>query len=231
MGCLYKLTSPSKKSYIGVTKKTAEARWAKHKEHALGKRDAGALYSALRKYGPDSFTLQVLIISDDWEKLLSLEKEMIRLHQTLSPHGYNISEGGQGGVWHPTEKFRENCSIGQKKRYQRPEERERLLAFGAKARAAMSAKWKSIRDTKRAAQKAYVSSDAFKRLHSDSIKLAMARPEVKEKMLACAHQRSLSPEWRKKIAASVKKLWENPEYRAARAAKHNSSPQLSLPLE
>lgn len=65
MGCLYKLTSPSGKSYIGISSKGLDARWAKHVEHALGKRTAGALYAALRKYGPGTFTREVLAESND----------------------------------------------------------------------------------------------------------------------------------------------------------------------
>src|SRR5262249_28878353 len=83
MGCLYKLTSPSGKSYIGITIKTFEERWAKHIEHAMGKRANGALYAALRKYGPDAFRHEVLAECDDWSRLCKMEIQAIKEHGTL----------------------------------------------------------------------------------------------------------------------------------------------------
>ena len=249
MGCVYKLTSPNRKSYVGVTKKTAEERWEKHKEHALGKRDAGALYSALRKYGPNTFTLEVLCVCSDWDRLLALEKRLIAFYQTLTPSGYNISEGGQGGSWIPTDKFRASCSAGQKKRFARPDQRALLLAYGSKARRVVIEKAEIRRKERRAKQKTYLSSQEFKTLHSEATKRAMRSPEVKAKIIACAKARAADPEWRKKISRSKtgtthattpewcnhiaearKKQWADPVWKAqhllkcaaTRAAKQHS---------
>lgn len=243
MGCVYKLTSPSKKSYIGATKKTAELRFAKHKEHALGKRESGALYSALRKYGPESFSLEVLITGDDWDKLLALEKELIRLHRTLSPNGYNISEGGQGGSWIATDEVRANCSRAQKERSQRPEQRAQMLSNLQKAREKRSAKWKTIREAKQVERKAYLASEAFKKAHSEATKRGMAMLDVREKLISCAKARAANPAWRAKIAASKtgkkigpcseerkqkisaarRKEWSDPIMRAKRLAAFRKS--------
>lgn len=212
MGTLYQLTSPVGKSYIGISSKTTEARWAKHVEHACGKREAGAIYAAIRKYGPAAFTVRTLAIADDWNYLCDLERRAIVAFNSKSPHGYNITDGGEGTVGrYITESERKKISEAQKKRYERPGERERLAAVAVKAREATSKKWaaqridglaKWQRDAK--AKRVRLGSEEHKKLISAGTKTAMARPEVKAKVKECAIQRSNDPDWRKKISASKK---------------------------
>lgn len=204
MGCLYKITSPSQKSYIGITLKTVEGRWAKHKEHALGKRDNGALYSALRKYGPDSFTLEVLVASDDWDSLCRMEREFIQKFQTLSPNGYNIALGGEGVQGKRSEADKRKISEAQKKRFARPDQRAMLLQWGMKSAAAAKAMGAIRREENRKQRLAYLHSPEFKALHSAAVKAAMNTPDVKAKLIACAKTRAADPEWRLKISKSKK---------------------------
>lgn len=201
-GVLYKLTSPSGKSYIGISSKGLEARWAKHVEHACGKRTAGALYAALRKYGPDSFTRELLAETQDWEELRAMEIAAIRAHGTLAPAGYNITQGGEGTRTRLSVEARANISAAQKLRYQRPGERERLRAAGAIARAASSERGRIRREQRRADRAAYVASQEFKEMHSARVKKALATPAVRAKVLACAAERAASPQWRARISAS-----------------------------
>jgi group I intron endonuclease len=219
MGCLYKLTSPSGKSYIGISSKSTEARWAKHIEHALGKRENGALYNALRKYGPHSFKVQTLAIAK-FDYLRELEKRAIRSFGTLYPNGYNVALGGEGWIGPRSVSFKTNASLAQKKRYSDPAQRESLRLFGVKARAAHAANCASKRiDGKaiwqvrkqQATLKAQLSHDEFKKVHSDRVKAAMMMPNVREKVLACAKERAANPEWREKISAS-KKGHKSPPY-------------------
>lgn len=202
MGCLYKLTSPSGKSYIGISSKTMDARWAKHVEHACGKRDAGALYAALRKYGPDSFARAVIAESEDWDTLRRLEIEAIKSHGTLAPDGYNITQGGEGTRNRLSAEARANISRAQKLRYQRPSERERLLVIGQMARAKTSAAAVIRRAKKRAARQEYVASPEFKAMRSKRIKDSMASPESKERMRAAAKSRAADPVWKARMIAS-----------------------------
>lgn len=225
MGCLYKLTSPSGKSYIGISSKTMDARWHKHVEHAMGKRDAGALYNALRKYGPENFIREQLVECDDWETLCQMEIEAIQTHNTFSPSGYNITFGGEGTLGPISDEARVRVSIAQKKRFQRPEERERLFQCGEKGRQAHREKHKANRIDGRAPweHQLYVKRTRQGSLEhreklSIAVKSAMARPEIKEKLVACAKSRAASPEWRKKIsiAKTGKKVGPCSEERKAR---------------
>ena len=202
MGCLYKLTSPSGKSYIGISSKGLEARWAKHVEHALGKRTAGALYAALRKYGTDSFSREVIGCSDDWDTLRQMEIDAIRDHGTLAPRGYNITQGGEGTRDRLSDQARANISAAQRKRYARPEERERLLRVGEAARKRMSEDAAAKRAQLKAERQRYLTSPEFKARHSASVREAMARPAVAEKVRECARKRASDPLWRARISES-----------------------------
>lgn len=100
MGVIYKLTSPSRKSYVGQTIKTAEKRWLEHVEDAFNplKDHCKALNEAIRKYGKDAFTIETLYVCDDDLLLDYLEIEFINELNTLTPFGYNIKLGGSSGL-------------------------------------------------------------------------------------------------------------------------------------
>jgi hypothetical protein len=209
MGCLYQLTSPSGKSYIGISSKTAAIRFLKHTEHALGKRQNGVLYSALRKYDPNSFKVETLVIANDWKYLCDLEIKVIAAFGTKYPNGYNMTDGGEGVVGPRDSIFSEKVSIAQKKRFERPEELAKMRKFGEKARAVNSAKHAANRvngkapwEVREFESKSRSGSVEHRAKISASVKAAMATPQVAEKMKACAQARSANPEWRGKISAS-----------------------------
>lgn len=202
MGVLYRLTSLSGKAYIGISSKDLDSRWAKHVEHACGKRTAGALYAALRKYGPETFTREVLAEHDDWDTLRQMEIDAIRTHGTLAPRGYNITQGGEGTRNRLSPEARANIGRAQKARFARPEERARLLAWSTMGRQKVSDAAAVRREAKRAERAAYKASVEFKALHSASVRRSMATPATRAKVLACAAARSASPHWRARVSAS-----------------------------
>jgi group I intron endonuclease len=98
MGFIYKITnSITNKCYIGETKeKIPETRWKQHKrtiEKGIG---CPALQNAVKKHGIDNFTFKVLIICFDEERF-KFEKEYIKKYNSISPNGYNLTSGGEGG--------------------------------------------------------------------------------------------------------------------------------------
>jgi group I intron endonuclease len=90
---LYKLTSPSGKMYIGITSHTAEERFVQHCKNTSG---CIALKGAIKKYGKENFTIDVLLKADDWELMQLAEIETIEKLNTKSPNGYNLTFGGDG---------------------------------------------------------------------------------------------------------------------------------------
>lgn len=95
---IYKITNTvSGKCYIGeTTYKNPEERWRRHKETI--KRGVGcpALRDAVKKYGVDKFTFEV-IRACNLKDRFTIERSLIKEHNTQVPNGYNILPGGEGG--------------------------------------------------------------------------------------------------------------------------------------
>lgn len=90
------------KMYIGQTSKTIEERFQSHIHKAeIGKNYA--LYRAIRKYGPENFTIEEVMFVEAptkeelKQKLDYLERRFIARYDTLR-HGYNMTIGGDGSI-------------------------------------------------------------------------------------------------------------------------------------
>ena len=91
MGLIYMLTSPSGKKYVGQTKQRLARRWYQHWSEAYkGSQGCRAVYSAIRKYGKDSFKVCVLESNVADEDLDWTEDFYIVQQNTLAPNGYNL---------------------------------------------------------------------------------------------------------------------------------------------
>ena len=89
------LNAVNGKGYVGITSRTAEVRFAEHLNEARqGKRRA--LLSAIRRYGPENFSVVQISTADDWKSLCELERELILKIGTKAPNGYNLTGGGDG---------------------------------------------------------------------------------------------------------------------------------------
>jgi group I intron endonuclease len=96
-GFIYLITNTvNNKKYVGKTVVTVDARWTQHKSDAKANR-GHLLHRAIRKHGPDAFTIEVLAKADE-EQLAQLEKDFIVSLRTHSIHGsgYNLTAGGEG---------------------------------------------------------------------------------------------------------------------------------------
>lgn len=163
-----------------------------------------ALQKAIRKYGADAFKVQTLVIADNWEYLCDLERKAIDAFGTRSPGGYNLTVGGEGvlGRIH-TPEAAANMSAGQKKRVRTEEEKARAVVglqayWNSPAGLAKKAAAKARQDAKKAERKR-----TWADRHSKAVREALARPEVRAKVMACAAKRAADPEWRKNLSASL----------------------------
>ena len=96
---IYKITNNiNNKCYIGQTIKTPEERWKEHKQHAFGTHanDVNkSLYKAIRKYGIENFSFEVLQNNiETYEQLDKAEIYWIDFYNSFVK-GYNETFGGQ----------------------------------------------------------------------------------------------------------------------------------------
>ena len=95
-GIIYKATSPSGKCYIGKTTAKLKFRIWQHYNH----KKCPALVAALEKYEKDDITWEVLHTAPE-PCLFALEMIEIARHNCVSPNGYNLTYGGEGGRHSP----------------------------------------------------------------------------------------------------------------------------------
>lgn len=90
---VYKHISPSGKVYIGITKRKPEYRWNKGKGY---RKDQLLFYRAIKKYGWDNFTHEILYTGLSEKDAKNIEISLIRQYKSLRM-SYNITDGGDGG--------------------------------------------------------------------------------------------------------------------------------------
>lgn len=89
---IYKITNQiNGKSYIGFTDNPKE-RWSGHRTSSLSVRRP--LYEAMRKYGRDNFSFEVIYSHSDKKQALLMEARYIAEHNTYNK-GYNLTKGGE----------------------------------------------------------------------------------------------------------------------------------------
>ena len=107
---VYKLTcTVSGKSYVGITARALDTRWLEHCGRARqGTRTFSRLYAAIRKYGAEAFTREIVATADTQEQARSLECAFIQRLDTFA-NGYNANEGGHGWLIVPEEVKRKSA--------------------------------------------------------------------------------------------------------------------------
>lgn len=94
MGELYQLSFPNGMSYIGITVKTAKHRFRQH-ARAVGV-GSYAVTRAIWAWGVENVECRTLVVADDYEYLKMIERRAIAAYRTKRPHGYNLTDGGDG---------------------------------------------------------------------------------------------------------------------------------------
>ncbi len=93
MFTIYSITNKvNEKKYIGKTTVSINKRWTQHKSVSGCK----AISAAIAKYGKENFTIEEIDTACTEKELCRKEVDWIRKLDTLSPNGYNLTEGGEG---------------------------------------------------------------------------------------------------------------------------------------
>ena len=183
MAELYILTSPKGKQYVGVTSKTAQERFARHRLNVLaGFTSCAALYSAIRKYGPENFSVKMLVVGD-WDYILGMEQDVISLYDTMTPNGYNLRKGGQFAAM--SQETKDKISKLAKERYENdPEMGQRHSArlLGRKHSPETIAKMIQVRGTEKWKAKSRAAHLGFK--YSEEHKAKMSKAQQNRKPIS-----------------------------------------------
>lgn len=91
---VYIHTSPTGKSYIGITSKY-DKRCQQHRSAARRGVGCRAFGNALRRYGWDAFTHGILQDNLTADEAKAAETKFIAQYDTLAPNGYNLTTGGE----------------------------------------------------------------------------------------------------------------------------------------
>lgn len=108
------------KQYVGITNSLSK-RWNKHR-NANG--SAPALHAAINKYGLPNFIFTHIADSFTSEGAKDIERMLIKEHNTIAPHGYNLTMGGDGTL-EPSEVLRKKMSDAHKGMIQSEETRKK----------------------------------------------------------------------------------------------------------
>lgn len=92
---VYQITNQvNGKMYIGITN-NYKKRWENHK---CNNDPTMAIAQAIKKYGAENFTFEILFSNLSIEDASLKEKQLIRDKNTKVPFGYNIADGGQYNI-------------------------------------------------------------------------------------------------------------------------------------
>lgn len=87
------------KKYIGYTSQTPQARLTQHLNGTIENKFGKLLYHAMRKYGNENFSFDIIYQSYDRDHCLDMETYFIIEHKTFvdlpDAHGYNLDTGGK----------------------------------------------------------------------------------------------------------------------------------------
>ena len=88
---IYKATNKlNNKIYIGQTVKDLSIRIRQHLYDSTKHKTNMLFHKALRKYGQEAFTWEIVMECNDYEELSKLEIYYIDYYNSLSPNGYNM---------------------------------------------------------------------------------------------------------------------------------------------
>ncbi len=212
----------SGRRYIGLTKKTMLQRWNQHvnKSKKMGDRRSH-FWAAIRLYGKDAFSHEVLEVCHDLELANAAEIKWIEHFGTRDPQlGFNLANGGCHTP-HPI-----------KNPWNRPE-------YRAKSQAASQAKWQdpafrqkvtdgvalAWQDPEHRARMSEVSKEINARPEvaariRQSLQDRECSPETRDKISANARRNNADPDTKAAQSAAAKRRWDDPEYRRRQSESH-----------
>lgn len=220
------------KCYVGRTKHSVTQRI---KRHLKSKALFGA---ALRKYGLKTFQLGIIDSADNFSELVAKEIFWIAKLNCLAPNGYNLIPGGEGSEQSPElQKLRSKITS---ERYQNPEERAKTGAavrLGSASKASRKRRSKSrklafksnpalITNLSNICAQQWTDPIICRKRKIGIVTAYVRNEELREQSRRMGKRnkgRKASKAEREARSALLRRLWQDPNYRAnmlaARRAK------------
>ncbi len=235
MGCIYKLTFNSGKSYIGQSMRALNIRINAHRT-AAARGSMLPVHCAWRAHGEPS--IEVVCEVDTQDDLHDAEIALIASLGTLSPSGYNVSRGGDtapsknpevaakiaakaiGRKWSEEKKLQ--LSDALRVRWQSEEYQAKVSAGLRESFASPEAKEKLSKRSVKAWQERKESGWTMPESTKEKMRGKVFTEETRAKMSAAAKGRPKAPrsvETRAKLSASSKAAGQDPELMKARGEK------------
>lgn len=200
---VYLITSLSGKQYVGITRYNINARW---KSHIRASKNGSLLLlsKAIRKYGEENFTIELIDTAPNRRQAYILEEMYILKLNTLWPHGYNMTPKGTGAVpGKSIPKSKETCikiSKIKTELYKDPKKREeqskRLSEFY------------KTEEGKKISSKRKISATQQAKMHKELNKIKSTKEYREAK---CKEQKEVwsNPELRKRHSEAIKETYRN----------------------
>lgn len=116
------------KRYIGISSVSLKRRWYHHLTLARCGKRKSLMHLAIKKHGPDNFSIEEIACAKSWEDLLEAEQVLIAQYGTFygDGRGYNMTRGGDGTPGYLyTETTREKIGAAQRGKIVSLETREK----------------------------------------------------------------------------------------------------------
>lgn len=121
--CVYKHTAPNGKVYIGQTKQKPNARF----QNGEGYKECPFFYKAIKKYGWENISHEILYDGLSAAQASKIEKEQIKkFNSNCKEYGYNLTDGGSA-EYHLTEIGKEHRSAASKRMWKNEEYRQKKI--------------------------------------------------------------------------------------------------------
>jgi group I intron endonuclease len=211
----------SGRRYIGLTSQTMEKRWNSHICKAKNSKDGRWHFpNAIRKYGPQAFSHEILEVCYDLEVANLAEECWIEFYDTRNPQfGFNLAKGGEHTP-HPIRKnpwnnpeYRAKSILAIRKKCKDPIFRAKVSAshlgvkLSAEHCAAITASCRGRRRSPELHAKIVV-----------SVRKAYEQPECRMKMSNLSENRWKDLHYRMKVqertSIAMKNKWQDPVYRS-----------------
>lgn len=192
----------SGRRYVGLTKLTMMKRWNRHVYDSKSKKGKGCVrfWNAIRKYGKDSFSHEVLETCKILEVANLAEESWISFFDSTNPEkGFNLMSSNNYSP-HPVSYvwdrpgFREGASLRSKEVWGRPGFREEQSSIMKSVKSTNDSKQRSS-----SASKKLWSDPNFRSDMSDMLKKKYSDPVIREKISSSLCGRALSPEHCQKL--------------------------------